>query len=76
VREKKVSLKKAWRLWKKICFKPDILLADSEYDILEFQRRLLEELVLPIIDTTQGTLVRVYQLPTGQSYTLFIALGG
>lgn len=50
IREKKVSFKKAWKLWKKVILKPDVLLADSEYDILKFQRLVLEFLVLPIIE--------------------------
>ena len=48
--DKKVSFDKAWRLWEKVTFRPDILLADSEYDILKFQKCILDRLVLPLIE--------------------------
>jgi hypothetical protein len=42
-------LRKLGNYGKKVMVRPDVLLADSEYDILEFQKRLLD-IVLAIIE--------------------------
>lgn len=50
LRGKKIDCRKAVKLWEAIPFRPDIFLADSEYDILKFQRLILDGLVLPVME--------------------------
>lgn len=50
LRDKKVSYGKALQLWEKIAMKPEILTADSEYDIIKFLNKVLDNRTLPIIE--------------------------
>ena len=53
IQSKKTNTKETISLWKKLkklSIKPDIVLGDSEFDMLEFHEMLLSEHVLPVIE--------------------------
>lgn len=58
LRSKKLNLARVRRLWKELHWKPDLLLADSEYDILEFLRLVHDRGTLPVVEYNPRNTVR------------------
>lgn len=50
LRDKKIDYDKAFDLWSKVQTWHNVLLADSEYDIIDFQNDVLDERNLPIVE--------------------------
>lgn len=70
IQSKKTDFDETIALWKKLPEKPQILLGDSEFDMLEFHEILLSEHVVPIIEynprNTETPLPITYRI---QQYT-------